>query len=317
MHPPQKRRQQQLLWPGLQKRGRLAALGRAAGSGGNMLPLQSDPSLLRSSAPGDPSCSIKADSCPTSLLAAAGRLQVQAEGSTELAMQTGGGGAAATEAAGAAVGQGEAAGATARPAAPAAAAGQLADSNQTVDRAAGQESSLLGLSQQQQEQQALPCEQQPLELPHQQQEDQQQQQPDAQDVLLSPRAPVAQPTQQQQQHQTLPWKRGAGARSLPSSSSHSVPGPSATAGAAAAVTTTRGGVTGPPSGSNRQQSSTAGAAASAAGGAAAAGGTHGAGRSLLVDQRRPVRALVGVRMVWVLPEQRRKGVATKLLDAAR
>jgi predicted GNAT family acetyltransferase len=38
---------------------------------------------------------------------------------------------------------------------------------------------------------------------------------------------------------------------------------------------------------------------------------------LLVDQHKAVRAMVGVRMVWVSPEQRRKGLATKLLDAAR
>lgn len=36
-----------------------------------------------------------------------------------------------------------------------------------------------------------------------------------------------------------------------------------------------------------------------------------------MDQHRAVRAMVGVRMVWVSPEQRRKGLATKLLDAAR
>lgn len=38
---------------------------------------------------------------------------------------------------------------------------------------------------------------------------------------------------------------------------------------------------------------------------------------MLIDQRKATRAMLGVRMVWVSPEQRRTGVATKLLDAAR
>ena len=37
----------------------------------------------------------------------------------------------------------------------------------------------------------------------------------------------------------------------------------------------------------------------------------------LANKERPVKALVGVRMVWVSQEHRRKGIATKLLDAAR
>lgn len=40
-------------------------------------------------------------------------------------------------------------------------------------------------------------------------------------------------------------------------------------------------------------------------------------RCLLVDKRKAVRAMLGVRMVWVSAEQRRHGLATKLLDAAR
>jgi hypothetical protein len=67
------------------------------------------------------------------------------------------------------------------------------------------------------------------------------------------------------------------------------------------------------------------AAAAAAPGVAQSGhgstanpGSSGAlPRSLRVDTRKPVRALLGVRMVWVLPEQRRQGMATQLLDAAR
>ncbi|KAF6258409.1 ESCO1/2 acetyl-transferase-domain-containing protein [Scenedesmus sp. NREL 46B-D3] len=50
------------------------------------------------------------------------------------------------------------------------------------------------------------------------------------------------------------------------------------------------------------------------GGAAAAAG---AGACMVADKRRAVRAMLGVRMVWVSSEQRRKGMATKLLDAAR
>lgn len=38
---------------------------------------------------------------------------------------------------------------------------------------------------------------------------------------------------------------------------------------------------------------------------------------LLVDKRKAVRAMLGVRMVWVSAEKRRTGLATKLLDAAR
>ncbi|KAI8476114.1 MAG: ESCO1/2 acetyl-transferase-domain-containing protein [Monoraphidium minutum] len=41
------------------------------------------------------------------------------------------------------------------------------------------------------------------------------------------------------------------------------------------------------------------------------------GRSLAIDRSRPARAALGVRMVWVSAEQRRKGVASRLLDAAR
>lgn len=51
--------------------------------------------------------------------------------------------------------------------------------------------------------------------------------------------------------------------------------------------------------------------------AASSGGGAG-GRALLsVDRSRPARAAVGVRMVWVAPDRRRRGVASRLLDAAR
>jgi hypothetical protein len=65
----------------------------------------------------------------------------------------------------------------------------------------------------------------------------------------------------------------------------------------------------------------------AGGGGSGQGKAHGSGsrlqicskrqRGALVEKERPVKALVGVRMVWVSKEHRRKGIATKLLDAAR
>jgi len=53
--------------------------------------------------------------------------------------------------------------------------------------------------------------------------------------------------------------------------------------------------------------------------AAAGDATNGSSSSslLAIDRSRPVRATIGVRMVWVSPDQRRKGVASCLLDAAR
>jgi hypothetical protein len=55
--------------------------------------------------------------------------------------------------------------------------------------------------------------------------------------------------------------------------------------------------------------------------AAACGATVGTSgstsRVLEIDRSRPVRATVGVRMVWVSPDMRRRGVASRLLDAAR
>lgn len=54
-------------------------------------------------------------------------------------------------------------------------------------------------------------------------------------------------------------------------------------------------------------------AASSVGRAGAAAGQA----PLLVDKRKAVRAMLGVRMVWVSAEKRRTGLATKLLDAAR
>ncbi|GBF89069.1 N-acetyltransferase [Raphidocelis subcapitata] len=68
------------------------------------------------------------------------------------------------------------------------------------------------------------------------------------------------------------------------------------------------------------------AAAAAATPAAAAAATPpapgpapapGPSRVLCIDRSRPARAALGVRMVWVSAEHRRRGVASRLLDAAR
>lgn len=238
-HPVHKREPQQLLWPGLRKRGRLAALGRAAGSAGNML---SDPSLHTASE--GPGCSLKADSCPTSLLAAAGRMQVQAASS--------GGVTACRAAAGAAT--------------------------EAAVGAGSQEGAGVALSQPQQQVQA------DISPPQQQQ----QVEPEA---LTSSRAMPPPPPQQRMMP---PGQRDAAA------SIHSGSGGPAVSGTTGTDTAAGGNMR--------------------AGGlrTAAAGADDGSGgRSLLIDQRKATRAMLGVRMVWVSPEQRRTGVATKLLDAAR
>lgn len=46
-------------------------------------------------------------------------------------------------------------------------------------------------------------------------------------------------------------------------------------------------------------------------------GASGAAPLPAADKSRAFKALAGVRMVWVSSEQRRSGLATKLLDAAR
>lgn len=237
-HPVHKREPQQLLWPGLRKRGRLAALGRAAGSAGSML---SDPSLHTASE--GPGCSLKADSCPTSLLAAAGRMQVQAASS--------GGVPAGRLAAGAAT--------------------------EAAVGAGSQEVAGVALLQLQQQVQA------DISPPQQQQ----QVEPEA---LTSSRAMPPPPPQQRMMP---PGQRDAAA------SIHSGSGGPAVSGAT--------GTDAAAGGSMR------------AGGLRTAAGADGGsgGRSLLIDQRKAMRAMLGVRMVWVSPEQRRTGVATKLLDAAR
>ena len=64
---------------------------------------------------------------------------------------------------------------------------------------------------------------------------------------------------------------------------------------------------------------------STCGGASAAQGindnpetpTKGSRRNLLLDYSRPVRAICGVRMIWVCLSHRRRGIARRLLDAMR
>lgn len=51
--------------------------------------------------------------------------------------------------------------------------------------------------------------------------------------------------------------------------------------------------------------------------AAAAPAPATGGRVLEIDRSRPGRAALGVRMVWVSAEHRRRGLASRLLDAAR
>lgn len=54
--------------------------------------------------------------------------------------------------------------------------------------------------------------------------------------------------------------------------------------------------------------------------AASLSGASGGGSGsscIMADKRKAVRAMLGVRMVWVSADQRRRGMATKLLDAAR
>lgn len=255
-----KRQSQQLLWPGLRKRGRLAALGRAAGSAGNML--QSDPSLQSGSQ--EPSCNLKADSCPTSLLAAAGRLQMESSGGVPAGQVAAGAAAAGTEAETAGVPPG-----TSSPAATAAAGVE------------SQDGAVLTLSQTQQQ------DLQDAAAP--------QQQPSLGAQLMGPPPPKA------AQQQWPPPQMDAAASIL----SGSRPAPSGITGTSGAESGGFGGA----SSSARRASFSAAAAAGAAGGSG--------GRSLLIDQRKAHRAMLGVRMVWVSPEQRRRGLATKLLDAAR
>jgi hypothetical protein len=69
--------------------------------------------------------------------------------------------------------------------------------------------------------------------------------------------------------------------------------------------------------SPRQQEAQGSGGPAAAATSAAAPPAAGASRLLAVDRTRPVRAAVGVRMAWVSAEHRRRGVASKLLDAAR
>jgi hypothetical protein len=262
----QKREPQQLLWPGLRKRGRLAALGRAAGSGGN-IPL-SDPSLH--SASEGPSCSVRADSCPTSLLAAAGRLQMLSGSSGG---PPGSSAAAAAAAASASAVQGAVEAVT------------QARSQVAAVGSRAQESGMLTLSQ--------PDMTQPQSAQEQVQE-MQQQPVDSPTQAMPP--PPAQPAQQQC---VPPWQRDAAA------SIHTDSAPAMSGGR---VSESAASVPGRASSSVRRVGPQTGAAF---------GGSSSAGRSLLIDQRKAMRAMLGVRVVWVSPEQRRGGVATKLLDAAR
>lgn len=290
----QKRQPQQLLWPGLRKRGRLAALGRAAGAGGSIL--RSDPSA-RSESDGAPSCNLKADSCPNSLLSAGRRLQLQSPASVGAAAMVGEAAAAPAAGAGTEVGGGATAACASGPEAP----GVLIPGSQGGLPADGQEGALPALSQPAQH---APEQEQQQALPAQQAFVQQQQHADLQEsVLGSSLASSARPMPQQRQRVPL-WQRDAAA------AVHSSSGP----GGSVLLSADRAGSGGAGGSSEARR-------AGASGAAAAAGGPGGSGsgsrRSLLVDQRKPMRAMVGVRMVWVSPEQRRRGLATKLLDAAR
>jgi hypothetical protein len=263
----QKREPQQLLWPGLRKRGRLAALGRAAGSGGNIL--LSDPSLH--SVPGGPSCNVRADSCPTSLLAGAGRLQLMTESSGNLPSSSAAVAATATASAAEAV--------------------TLVCNQVAAVGDGAQEVAMLTLSQ--------PGMAQPQSAQQQVQEMQQQQLLQQQPVDSPAQAMQPPRGQPAQQLRVPPWQRDAAA----SRRTDSAP---AMSGSPVSDSAANG--PGRAGSSMRRVNPQIGAAL---------GGSSSGGRSLLVDQRKAVRAMLGVRMVWVSPEQRRGGVATKLLDAGR
>jgi hypothetical protein len=289
----QKRQPQQLLWPGLRKRGRLAALGRAAGAGGSIL--RSDPSA-RSESDGAPSCNLKADSCPNSLLSAGRRLQLQSPASVGAAAMVGEAAAAPAAGAGTEVGGGATAAWAGGPEAP----GVLIPGSQGGLPADGQEGAVLALAQhaqhapEQEQQQALPAQQAFV----------QQQHADLQESVLGSGASSARPMPQQRQRVPL-WQGDAAA------AVHSSSGP----GGSVLLSADRAGSGGAGGSSEARRAGASGAPAAAAGGPGGSG--SGSRRSLLVDQRKPMRAMVGVRMVWVSPEQRRRGLATKLLDAAR